>query len=300
MCYNEGSMSEVLVVGNVTKDVYLRLDNRLNKFEVDSVGVTWLDLAFNGSSHQFYARHSVFGGAAVSLEVLSRFGLSTKIVGSNIGFLGGELTETAEVIPETYRYILCQDDNIAYFSPSRIVAAKWQAPSEPVKWIFIDRSTCVSREMADEILNYLESVPETKLAFFVCKRTSLASGETHMQRLKERANLLFTDVVDELCDRTKCVCVAKDFIQFGEKRVEWSLQERQDLMTHLTTDSIIAASILGAVVLGKTEELGLLLAKANVENANLDGTINLNRLEEMIVGENYRVGKVEKQEESND
>ena len=28
-------MSKILIVGNVTKDVYLRLDNRLNKFETD-------------------------------------------------------------------------------------------------------------------------------------------------------------------------------------------------------------------------------------------------------------------------
>ncbi|MCL1839973.1 hypothetical protein FWF89_03200 [Candidatus Saccharibacteria bacterium] len=293
-------MSEVLVVGNVTKDVYLRLDNRLNKFEVDGEGVTWLDLAFDGSSHQFYARHSVFGGAAVTLEVLSRFGITAKIAGNKMGFANGQLTEATDAIPEIYRYILSQDDNITYFGPSQQRAAKWQPPSDGIDWVFIDRSACVSRELAEEILSYLESAPNIKLAFFACKRAQMAAGEVHMCKLKERADLIFTEVKNAADCSEKCICIGRDYIQFGNERVDWSLQERQDMMTHLTTDSIIAASILGATVLGKSAGESLLLARANVENANLDGALNLNRLEEMVVGENYRVGKVEKKEEQND
>ena len=45
-------MDDVLIVGNVLKDVYLRLDNRKNHFETDQNKVAWLDLAFKiGRAH---------------------------------------------------------------------------------------------------------------------------------------------------------------------------------------------------------------------------------------------------------
>lgn len=291
-------MSGVLIVGNATKDVYLRLDNRLNKFEVDKNNTTWLDLAFNGSSYPFYARHSVFGGVTVTLEVLSRFGLETEIAGSTMKFENGDLLNLE--IPDVYRYILSQDDNIAYFGPSQTKAAKWQTPSDSVDWIYVDRSACISREIADDILNYLDGTTGVKLAIFNCKRTRLATGEIHMQKLKERADLIFVEAEQDACDAAKCVCIGKNFIQYGDSRVDWSLQKRQDMMTHLTTNSIIAASILGAITLGKSVAEALLLARANVENANLDGALNLSRLEEMIVGEDYRVERTNKQEKQDD
>ena len=66
-------MSKILIVGNVTKDVYLRLDNRQNNFETDQNDIKWLDLAFDGSTHKYYNRVSIYGGASISLEVFKRF-----------------------------------------------------------------------------------------------------------------------------------------------------------------------------------------------------------------------------------
>ena len=65
-------MSNILIVGNIIKDVYLRLDERLNNFEIDEHNVPWLDLGFNGSTYNFFNRISIYGGAAVTLEVLNR------------------------------------------------------------------------------------------------------------------------------------------------------------------------------------------------------------------------------------
>ena len=280
-------------MGNVTKDVYLRLDNRRNKFEADGEGVKWMDLAFDGTSHQFYGRHAVFGGAAVSLEVLSRFGVETVIAGSKMKFADGELTGMGEDVAEIYRYILCQDDNIAYFSPSQTTVVKWQVPTEGVDWVFVDRSAGVNRELVERLCDYLDAAPNTKLAVFDSKRME----QMHMHKLKKRAYLIFTEVETDVEGECKCICIGKDYIRFGDKLVSWSLQERQDLMTHLTSHSIIAGSILGAVMLGKSAEEALLLARANVENANLDGTLNLSRLEEMVMGEDYRLEKSKKEDE---
>ena len=292
-------MTRVLIVGNVTKDVYLRLDDRQNRFEVDDKEVAWLDLAFDGSSYSFRARHAVFGGAAVSLEVLSRFGLAAKVAGSKARFIDGELTGTAGEVPGAYRYILCQDDSIAYFNPSQVTVAKWAAPSPSADWIFIDCSAGVTRDLAENILEYLRAAENTKLAVFDSKQARIMSGEMHMHFLKERAELIFAEAEDDADCAAKRVWIGKDYVQHGDMRAYWSLQEKQNLMTYLTTDSIIAASVLGAAALGKTVEEGLLLATANVENANLDGALNLNRLEELVVGENYRVEKITKQEKQN-
>ena len=84
-------MSNILIIGNVIKDVYLRMDERRNQFETDDSGTPWLDFGFNGSSHEFFRRISIYGGAAVALEVMNRFELSAKVAGGKIGFVDGEI-----------------------------------------------------------------------------------------------------------------------------------------------------------------------------------------------------------------
>ena len=62
-------MQNVLIVGNVTKDVYLNLDSRTERFELDKHGIQWLNLEFNASEHHFFSRESSLGGAAVTLAL---------------------------------------------------------------------------------------------------------------------------------------------------------------------------------------------------------------------------------------
>ena len=54
-------MQSVVIIGNVTKDVYLRLDNRKNNFETDQNNIKWLDIAFNDSHHNYFSRVSIYG-----------------------------------------------------------------------------------------------------------------------------------------------------------------------------------------------------------------------------------------------
>lgn len=281
-CYNS-SMSKIWIVGNITKDVYLRLDNRQNQFEMDQNGVTWMDLAFDGSSHRFFARHAVFGGAAVSLEVLSRLGHEAKIAGTKASFLSGQMV--VQDLVQIYRYILCQDENIAYFSPSQNLPTQWAAPEREVEWIYVDRSANISREIADGVLGYLSLAENVRLAVFVGKRTNAEAEDT--QRLLERADVVFADV--EMEGRQPTVYIRENFIKFGGRKIDWSLHGKQNMMTHLTTHQTIAASMLGAMANGWSEEEALLLAWANVENANLDGALDLEQLEEKVAGEEYRV-----------
>ena len=84
-------MSNVLIIGNVHQDVYLRLDEQQNKFETDEQGTPWLDLGFDGSSHKYIKKTSVYAGATVALEVLNRMGANAKISGSLAEFKNGEI-----------------------------------------------------------------------------------------------------------------------------------------------------------------------------------------------------------------
>jgi len=144
-------MGTILIVGNITKDVYLRLDENQNKFERDENKVNWLDLAFDGSSHRFFSRVAIFGGAAVSMEVLSRFEIGAEIVNTAASFLSGQMI--VKYAPETYRYILCRDDNISYLSPTLPPPTVWKAPGSPPNWIYIDRSAVITPELSERILN---------------------------------------------------------------------------------------------------------------------------------------------------
>ena len=74
----------ILVVGNVIKDVYLNLDSRTENFETDKNHIKWLNLAFNAEEHFFFNRNSNYGGAAVTLEVLSRLNLPAIITNSDL------------------------------------------------------------------------------------------------------------------------------------------------------------------------------------------------------------------------
>ena len=129
-------MQSILIIGNVTKDVYLRLDNRTNKFETDDKETKWLDISFDGSRHDYYARASIYGGASISLEVLSRFGLNANISGTPATFLDGQFI--AKDVRTTYRYILCQDENVSFLGPSEARYSTWEVPTSTPDWIYLD------------------------------------------------------------------------------------------------------------------------------------------------------------------
>ncbi|MFV0485235.1 MAG: class I fructose-bisphosphate aldolase [Candidatus Saccharimonadales bacterium] len=279
-------MGRILIVGNITKDVYLRLDDKHNNFERDQNNINWLDFAFDGSSHRFFSRVGIFGGAAISLEVLSRFGVDAEISDAPASFLSGQII--VKYPPATYRYILCQDENISYLTPSSQPPSSWRAPDNPPTWIYIDRSAIVTPELSQQIMTYLDNFSSVRLAVFVSKRCNKEMD--FMEALIKRASLIFTDI-DIKSDRPT-FRITPDSVEFSGRRVGWGLGEKKNLMTDLTTHSIIAGTVLASVLLGKSTKEALLLARSNVEAATLNGTLSLKKLEENIIGEDYRVEQV--------
>ncbi len=145
----------ILVVGNILKDVYLNLDSSKNQFEVDKNDTKWLDFNFNAGSNYYFSRNSSLGGAAVSLEVLEKMGLETKVAGSNLKLSYGELIYP-DNSAELYRYILISDSKASYLVPSKEKTTDFVPPAESVDYLYIDRSANLDLNAVKKIETYLE------------------------------------------------------------------------------------------------------------------------------------------------
>lgn len=278
-------MQNVLILGNITKDIYLRLDNRQNHFETDQNNTKWLDLAFNGSSYQYYSRVSIYGGTSISLEVLSRFGHHAAIAGTPAAFLDGQFV--AKDANTSYRYILCQDENAAYIAPSSYKNTIWREPDEAPDWLYVDRSAKLTPDLAKKIEDYLNANATTKLALFVSRYSDQRAP--FFRALAARASFIITDT-KLLLENTKDPLVITDrAIEYRGKRIAWSLKERQDLVTRLSSHLTIAASVFAAILAGKSADDALLLARANIENSKLNTTTDLSKLEPDIANDHYRL-----------
>ena len=247
-------MSDVLVVGNAIKDVYLQFDKHQENFELDDKNIPWLNLGFNGSGHKFFQRTSIASGTAVTTEVFDKLGVKY----------------SHNKNEPDYRYILCNSGNIAYFAPSARAKTIWNTPDAEPKWIFVDRSANISEGLAESILAYL-SKHNVKLAIYAPKQENSAA-----EKLIEKADLVFAEKT------------ASDFKTRGEIcRVDISgwKTTRTDLMTHLTVYSIVAATVLAAKIKKYPTEQAMLMAKANVENATLGETVPLSKILQIISDE---------------
>ena len=268
-------MSEILIVGNVLKDVYLRLDERRDSFEEDENGVFWMNLGFNGEGHNFFGRVPVFSGAVVTLEFLGKFGIEAKIAGSKAEFLeDGELKNTVETA--NYRYVLCKGEEIAYFVPSERKRTEF-VPEKGVKWIFVDRSANITRELSEKIKDFLNKNKSVRLAVYAPKKMNKNAAE-----LVVLADFVFSDGDLAWAEPRGKVC---RFSETGASvdgvEVDWTIPKK-DLLTHLSVYSIAAASFLGASLKGKSVEDALLYAKENVENSKLDETLSFETLTERV------------------
>lgn len=258
------SMSRVLIFGNVTKDVYLNLNENDGEFETDKHGVEWMNLGFNGEDHNFFSRTSVFGGAAITLEVFEKFRIDAKIAGVEFGNRSAKTD---------YRYILRREDGIAYFSPEVKNSTRFVEPDSDTTAIIIDRSANISTEFVKKLLDFMQENPKTLLVVYAPKKI-----HEHEKRLIEAAKIVFAD--EELPKNVSNDFVfyfEKDKIRFGEVQQTWELR-RPDLMTHLTIYSIAMASIVGSAFRKRKLREALLFAKVNVENSSLNGTLPFERI----------------------
>ena len=264
----------ILIVGNILKDVYLNLDSRTEQFETDKNNVKWLDLSFNASEHHFFNRESSLGGAAVSLEVLQKLGLDASIANSKLDFKNDDFSEPG---PSTHRYILVADGNVSYLAPSEFRKTNFKVPTDPVDYLYIDRSAELDQTTARQISAYLDLASKTKLVIYIRNFNNPA-----LNSLLPRADLLFSEVTDspELAklDQSKLVHISEDKLSYQSITENVSV-DRVDILTHLSIYSIASATILGNFILGNSVEDSLQFARLNVENSKLDSVLSLSELQ---------------------
>ena len=280
----------ILIVGNVLKDVYLNLDSRTELFEQDKDGHDWLDLGFNASDHHFFSRNSSFGGAAVSLEVFQKMGISASISDSKLDFNEEEDDNT---LASAYRYILTSDSGVSYLVPSKSPETTFSNPDMPIDYIYIDRSATLTPSVIEKINAYLDYFKDTTLVLYVKNKAEIPSS------LINRAGLTFFEKKPDKSDKTSLksfekhddtmqdfldnvVYISENQLTYGEETVSINI-ERIDTMTHLSAYSIAAATIVSGFLLGKSAHESLELARINVENSTLNSSLSLSELENHIL-----------------
>ena len=263
----------ILIVGSVIKDVYLNLDDRTEKFETDKHNTKWLNLGFNSSIHHFYNRHSSFGGAAISMQVLKQMELNATI--SNSDFNLNDTEKATTFFAKSYRYILITDDNVSYLVPSEFEHTTFKVPTAPIDYLYIDRSAVITQSTAAEIAAYLENNPNIKLIVYLKN-----PDDPYLSNLNNRATLTFSEKKSPELDFEKTIYLSDKDLSFKNITEPVTL-ERIDKLTHLSAYSIAAATILGSFILGNTVEDSLKMARANLENSNLDSVLSLTELKSL-------------------
>ena len=269
----------VLIVGTILKDVYLNIDSRKESFETDKNNTKWLNLSFDASEHYYFHRKSCLGGAAVTLEVLAKMGTHAEIANSDLHLTEDGLSSSSS---EAYRYILISDRTVSYFTPTNHETNSFTPPSESFDYIYIDRSANLSSSAIDTLHSFLQSSPNTKLALYLP-----STPDPKLNSLTKLAKILFVESPSSNAhphtDSQLIVHLEPHQIS-SSSLTEAISPSRVDVSTHLSTYSIVSATILGGLILGFSLETCFKLAKANVENSRLDTTLSLSRLRK-ITGE---------------
>lgn len=274
----------ILVVGNVLKDIYLNLDSRTEKFEIDKKGTKWLNFSFDASEHHFFSRESNLSGAAVTFEVLSRLGLKSIVTNSDITVSEDGVIANTPV--EAHRYILVTDGRPSYLVPTEYQTTNFATPNDFYDYIFIDRSSKIDEDTLKKLNTYLDLSQNTKLVLYIQN-----FNNPNLNQLISRADLIFYENTSVNAENPYAPELAKvdtkKLVYISEKQLSYlNIQEnisinRVDVLTHLSAYSIAAATILGSFILGHSVEDSLRMARVNVENSKLDSTLNLAELQEL-------------------
>ncbi len=271
-------LMNILIVGNILKDVYLNLDSRTEAFEQDKHHVNWLNLSFNASEHHYFNRHSSFGGAAITLQVLEKLGLTATVTGSDFRYIEHDAADAHDMnTARSHRYILISDDGVSYITPSNFEPTIFIPSTTEPDYIYLDRSAFIIEENAQQISSYLDAHPHTNLIVYQKDDTN-----PHLNQLISRAALIFTEkTTTDMSSFDKTIFLSEHDISY-KNITEPITIERIDKLTHLSAYSIASATVLGSFLLGLTVENSLKMARANVESANLDSVLTLDELNAIV------------------
>ena len=271
-------------MGNITDDIYLNLDSRLEHLETDKNNVKWLDLAFNASEHHYFNRNNSLGGAAVSLEVLQKLGVPATISNSKLDF--NENINPSADVTLAHRYILINDGAVTYFAPSKFKDTIFTPPDTSIEYLYIDRSATIDYSTAEAIKSYIETNPNTELILYLQNLDN-----PHLNSLLPHSSLVFCENFSELqtaptfagsplesLDSSIIIDVSETHLAYQKIKENISIKN-VDILTHLSTYSILSATVLGCFILGYSVEESLALAHINLKHSRIDSALTLEQLE---------------------
>ena len=155
-----------------------------------------------------------------------RFGHQASISATSASFLDGQfITDEQKTV---YRYILCHDNDVVYFSPTTRQTSSWRVPDKDPDWLYIDRSATITPDIAAEISSYLMLAPNVKLAIFITKHSNQSAA--HVDSLISRADLVIADTVLRK-PRENVAYITKKYIEYNGQRVSWSMKQKSDFIT---------------------------------------------------------------------
>lgn len=169
----------ILAIGDTFTDAFIKLSDDTAKAEVDENGKKWLSVEY-GAKFPYEAVDIVQAvgpspNAAVAVSRLgAKAGLMTYIGDDETGehtleYLQGEgvKTDTVSVQPgakSNYWYVLRYGADRTMLTKNEGYEYTWQEPEEVPDWIYLAQSG-EAWELHEEVLNYLNAHPETKLVF---------------------------------------------------------------------------------------------------------------------------------------
>lgn len=266
-------MSKILIVGNIIGDTYLKLNEQTAKTERDAAGVEWLNMPLDGKTLPFYRETETLGGAAVTAETLAQFGHEVELTNAKLERAGGEVkvVATDEI---NHRYILTREEKAVYLVPEQSKLTKFKVPTEEVDWILIDQTASLDEKAAREIAAYLSIARGTRVAIVESAMMSPAT-----LTLKKLATVVFSEDFHKIKTNKSCG-KTEGILKLGGKEIGYRT-DRMQIMTELTVRSMAAATMIGALMAGESDEMALKLARANIENATLDRTLAKQELYEI-------------------
>ena len=265
----------ILIIGNVIKDIYLDFDIKL--FEMGREATPWIDVGLDNEAIHFRSRESVLSGATVAQEIFRNFGFTPEL----------SRYEKEEEIGDDYRYVIRAKNKTKFLTSKNVHFSILLEPATPPDWIFVDRSARLRTQTIQNILKYLERNPKIKLA--VCVKNlqisdldsqSVMEPEKSLRQLLEKAKLVFSSGETQQPDRlVKC----PNSIQITPRGIKTAsagetFYIKKETLTHLTIYSVAAATTFAALISGWTQGRALKLAKLNVENAKVSETLSMKRL----------------------
>jgi sugar/nucleoside kinase (ribokinase family) len=177
---DETKRPSILAIGDIFTDAFIALDENEAHVDTDDEGKKWLKIPFGSKPPYDHVDIVQAVGPSPNAAVsFARLGVKSSLMAflgddqagkDSLDYLRREKIDTSLVnvqngVKSNYYYvlrygadrtILVKDENFAY---------NWRQPEQAPDWIYLSLISAESWQLHEDLLNYLDANPDTKLAF---------------------------------------------------------------------------------------------------------------------------------------